>query len=168
MDAQKILFLDIDGVLTNTAYLETARYQEKCNRTSDRDLQDIDPDAVARLNQVLVQTRARLVISSSWNCVYPSLELLRDKLHQAGVIQHYDNESAFVIMGQTPTITSRERHREIAQWLEEHQGQWSKYAIVDDRFGPIGSLNKEWLVRTTVRYGLMEQHCRRLVNLLGQ
>ena len=57
---KKIIFLDIDGVLNSETYDK--------NRTAGA----IDPECAKRLNRIIKETNADIVISSSWK-LSPSL-----------------------------------------------------------------------------------------------
>jgi hypothetical protein len=59
----KYLFLDIDGVLNHDEWFDSVHYkrhQENWKKSM------FDPECVARVNRILEETGARLVVSSSW------------------------------------------------------------------------------------------------------
>ena len=117
----KYLFLDIDGVLNHEkwyrdkvqAYKGTYQYWwESC----------FDPECVQRLNQILDQTGARLVVSSSWRSD-PQLKTYFDWF---GITTDFDV---------TPRVITKDndwvdRGVEIEEFLKEHLCE--QYVILDD------------------------------------
>ena len=59
----KYLFLDIDGVLNHDEWFESDAYRK--NQTNWK-VSMFDPKCVERVNTILQQTGAQLVVSSSW------------------------------------------------------------------------------------------------------
>lgn len=58
---QKVIFLDIDGVL-NTKYWDNMKVRDQYGHT-------FDPNSVANLARIIDKTGAEIVISSSWKCL---------------------------------------------------------------------------------------------------
>lgn len=105
----KVLFLDIDGVLNNNHTLE--RFEGALG---------IDPAMVKSLKFILYQTKAKVVLSSTWR-LYPSA-----KAEVERVLAPYE------VIDVTPDnngLTSR--GTEIQQWLDAHP-EVERYAILDD------------------------------------
>lgn len=59
----KYLFLDIDGVLNHDEWFESPGYR---NNQANWKVSMFDPECVKRVNKILQETRAELVVSSSW------------------------------------------------------------------------------------------------------
>lgn len=59
----KYLFLDIDGVLNHDDWFESDSYK---NHQSNWKVSMFDPKCVERVNRILEETNAKLVVSSSW------------------------------------------------------------------------------------------------------
>ena len=77
-----ILFLDCDGVLNTVLQTRTA--------------QDLDPDRLARLRQIIEAVPGTcIVLSTSWRAHPHMLALLRQRLTEAGI-------SPALIIGKTP------------------------------------------------------------------
>lgn len=67
--------------------------------------------------------------------------------------------------GQRLYVGARERGHEIQAWLDAHPER-ERFAIVDDS-DDMAHL-KAWLVRTDHEHGLLDEHCERLVAMLGK
>ena len=59
----KYLFLDIDGVLNHDEWFESPEYR---NNQANWKVSMFDPKCVERVNKILKETWAELVVSSSW------------------------------------------------------------------------------------------------------
>ena len=117
----KYLFLDIDGVLNHEEWYVNREpiykgifqyWWENC----------FDPDCVKRLNQILDETGARLVVSSSWR-FDPDLKTYFDWF---GITTDFDI---------TPRVVTEDndwvdRGIEIEEFLKEHPCE--EYVILDD------------------------------------
>lgn len=99
-----ILFLDIDGVL------------------APWDADGLDPACVARLDELLSRTGARLVLTSSWREHTP-LEQIERELHRAG-LRH-------PLRHATPILPSAHRVDEIHAWLDAHPDV-ERFVALDD------------------------------------
>jgi HAD domain in Swiss Army Knife RNA repair proteins len=150
----KILFLDFDGVLNSGAFIDVRGYAPGT----------LDQAAVARLNDVLARTGARVVVSSTWRLGY-SIEQLRDILGRHG----FEGE----VIGVTPRLGPESgfsfqrtpRGREVQAWLDAQAEPPEAIAIVDDD-EDMAHLDGR-LVRTDFETGLLDEHVERLVALLG-
>jgi hypothetical protein len=100
--SDKIIFLDIDGVLNSS--------QEQSQNPNF-----IDPVKLERLQRIISATGAKIVISSNWRVamseVYRVLESIRDS-----------------IIGKTSYGTARAE--EITDWIAEHN--ITKFVVLDD------------------------------------
>jgi hypothetical protein len=102
----KVIFLDIDGVLN-------------CDKTPNprKFPYIIDKKLLVRLNSLLENTKAKVVLSSSWRC--DPVGLLAAK--------HYDVPFIDVC----PDKPNSPRGKEMLQWLANHP-RVTRYAIIDD------------------------------------
>jgi FMN phosphatase YigB (HAD superfamily) len=118
----KIIFLDIDGVLNH--YETKTRFQGFIG---------VDPSRVKLLNEILKKTGAKLVFSSTWRC-FPE---------RANVLAHFREqgfEAEFI--GETARrFSSSRRSDEIKRWLQDHEGEYSKYVVLDDNVDAKEGLN---------------------------
>ena len=107
--AMKVLFLDIDGVLT------TSRSRRKAIDHCDR-------NCVLELLHIVGQTGCKIVVSSSWRIF--GEQHVKDALQANGA-------PVFAIIGFTPDLHGEERGDEIQAWLDSNPDV-EKFAIVDD------------------------------------
>lgn len=68
---KKIIFLDLDGVLNHESFFRSSEYNLNKELLQNdpaalNHQQDIDPKAVVRLNKLLDDTGAEVVVSSTW------------------------------------------------------------------------------------------------------
>ena len=127
----KIIFLDIDGVLNNTALGIKSRDTWRLFNDIDTVGGELSSINIKNLNDITDQTKADIVISSSWRILYDIHEL-RDILHTAGVTGN--------IIDFTQNLPGRgiRRGNEIQCYIEDHYpwkkgiGYDVKYAIFDD------------------------------------
>lgn len=132
----KVLFLDIDGVLNSNKSIDLAIY--------------LEPGRIKLLNNIIEQTKCEVVISSTWRLENGPLQLEK-LLTQAGY--------KWYILGYTPTIPDRERGTEIKVWLARHPTQ--KFVILDDN-DDMGNLFP-YLVKTTSDEGLTEAKAQEVI-----
>ncbi len=156
---QKIIFLDIDGVLNShrswMAYNHlTFDEIEKINK------HELDPVAVGNLHRIITETGSRVVISSAWRITL-DLEALRD------IFEYYGWEREWVI-----DVTPRDEHRahrgtEIEMWMMANVESFTnfKYAIIDDDSDML-DWQKKRHVHTQYADGLLFKHYEQLQELL--
>lgn len=152
----KVIFLDIDGVLNSHNYLTRPDLQP------DSIFQNIDPQKIQLLGEIVKATGAKLVLSSSW----------RNSLTAA--LQPADYEGRCLIgalalhglalFDKTPFL-EEERGAEIQQWLAGH-GDTDRFAILDDDHFDWGGLEPYW-VKTSYYTGLTGEHAAAAIDLLN-
>lgn len=126
----KYLFLDIDGVLNHQDWYHKIRFSKKYP------YRDFDPDCVNRVNRILNETGAKLVISSSWRLdskLYATFE-------KVGLPTNFEK---------TPWVSDVIRGVEI-QFFLDNEGytlNGCTYAIIDDDDDML-PLQKEHFFRT--------------------
>lgn len=170
-----VIFLDIDGVLNSNDWYTN---RKKNNLTEQYPLTEFDPKAVERLNRIILETGAKIVVSSSWRAGR-SVNELQDLLTSVGVIGE--------VVGKTNRLThdtyNIPRGCEIDQWLKL-QGlfqriNWSKeeqqknidkakvknYIILDDDSDMLYS-QKEHFVHTDNLYGLTDEDVDNSISIL--
>lgn len=147
----KVLFLDIDGVLnSDTFYLN----RPKEIKHLPYPLSEFDPACITRLNRILDETKARLVISSSWR----HGTFLDRILSKAGI--------ATEMWDITPYGMGKPRGYEIRQFLKEHP-DIENYVILDDVDNMLPE-QQPHLVLTKYYYGLTDEDAEKAINILNQ
>jgi HAD domain in Swiss Army Knife RNA repair proteins len=159
----RVIFLDVDGVLNSEAFLRVLddRHRQlghheacECFRLERK----IDRDAVARLNRLVSETGAKIVISSSWRKLLDPPELQR-VLVEHGLVAE--------IIGETPDgdndpemrdafghIDRIFRGHEIDFWLRKHP-EVDRFVILDDCSDM--EMHKNRLVQTDCEVGLIDE-----------
>jgi hypothetical protein len=166
MPADKILFLDIDGVLNGHHKHPKSPYTK------------IIPTCVGRLNEVLLATHASIVVSSAWRYLmirprkgksrkaFMTVNGFRAMLHTHGLRVF---ATGVDLIGHTCSDEEiPERGGQILAWLEANPGV-KRWAVVDD--DPMEmELGRYWrrLVRTDGKKGMQGHDVERLIHLLGR
>jgi hypothetical protein len=132
----KLIFLDIDGVLNHQLFYEKYYKDGKNNTGVEHPLDDLDPSRIEFLNQLIADTDAKVVISSTWRR-YHTVEQLQGYLEARG----FKGE----IIGLTPVLNigghspgkdsytpSIPRGVEIYCYLKDNQEENRSYIILDD------------------------------------
>lgn len=150
----KIVFLDFDGVLNRLTDFAFSAHKSVFH-----------PEAITRLNDILRQSQAKVVISSSWR-VHHSLDELRRLLEEIG----FQGE----ILGCTPIFSHQHaqgltdigmiRCREIQAWIDAFPHPLTSFVVLDD-------LELELLaayhVKTDMEEGLCDHHVGQALAILG-
>ncbi|HUV84906.1 MAG TPA: HAD domain-containing protein [Methanosarcinales archaeon] len=124
----KLLFLDIDGVLNHVHSYD-----------------QLDHDCVVRLYDIIIQTGAKIVISSSWRW-HKTIDVFKDYFrNEINVQRSHDYQDGVIdtIVNSMIGLTidgidlNMSRGDEIQHWLDNNSFD-GKYAILDDIPGIIG------------------------------
>jgi hypothetical protein len=134
----KIVFLDIDGVICFGDDI-------------------IEPEKIKLLNQLIAETGAYIVISSSLRKIYTRTELC-DLLNQAGF--------QGTILGVTPNLNSR-RGLEIKEWLKTKRYKILSFVILDDN-SDFEAVGLDRLVQTNSFQGLQCSHIKQAKKILDK
>lgn len=124
----KIIFLDFDGVLNSQLWYVRTK--------GSREIDDLDKEAIGFLNNLIEDTGAKVVVSSTWR-LGRTVEELQEILNRNG----FKGE----VIGKTISMNNGEdgdcilRGNEILQWIKSHPaevgvGYWDykNYVIFDD------------------------------------
>lgn len=152
----KIIFLDIDGVLNSVAF-DRERTNEQGN---------IDETRLPLLKQILDETGAFIVLSSSWRKHWDQEPNLCDNL---GVeINSIFAKYNIAIYDKTPQLQSNDRAEEIRLWLSQNE-MVKNFVILDDIAFGWGTDLQDHLVKTNCRIGrgLEEQHVQKAISVLN-
>ena len=145
----KIVFLDIDGVLL--PFEQTHNERVCCELLPDTNgCPGFDLNCVAELNRICSQSRACVVVSSSWRQHIPCLETMRLVLRHQGILAH--------VAGLTPIAEGEwdrhDRGDEISHFLNDFSAD--SIVIIDDLDMGFEGFEDVW-VRPRSQIGL--QHC---------
>ena len=138
----KLLFLDIDGVMTNDDRV-----------INDRHVYSFSKSCVEVLNQILRTHDLKIILTSSWRTVYDA-EMINQMFTENGVIQ--------TPAGQTPSISTLRRGLEIKKYLEKRTP--THFVILDDM--EITGFPKNY-VRINPATGLTTEHIPMINKILG-
>ncbi len=123
----KYLFLDIDGVLNHQEWYERT-WEKRKKQEVKYPYCEFDPLCVERVNRILNETGAKLVISSSWrNDPY-----LSDTFKEVGLPTEFDKTMNYY---QASVMGLETRGQEINYYLTKGTGCMNKnvrYVIIDD------------------------------------
>ena len=144
----KVLFLDVDGVLNNGGWAFTMHQQGV--RVYRDDL--LYEPSLEQLRRVVQATGALIVVSSAWR------QIPTCYLHLQEWLAKYDME----VYDKTPYVGG-DRGDDISAWFNRHPGNW-QYAILDDD-DDMGD-HIDHLVRTDFDLGLTEREADRCIELL--
>lgn len=182
--ADRILFLDFDGVLNSANYFARVGMQD--TGFSDAELlHHLDPDAVARLERIIVATGAKVVLSTSWRSFISTDEAKRLLAAKGAPSVEFVGETPKRYREAFDLDVSRSnlepRGAEICEWLTQNWAsdsyardaawaikgftrRWLDFAILDDAH--CGSLLFPRQVLTDFATGLLDEHVDHAIGLL--
>jgi len=146
----KIIFLDIDGVLCSLR--SAMAFGGRPVVDSSSSWSKFDPVAVGLLKSAIVETGASVVLCSNWrhDANMPTLEYVLGINIMDVTRDHEDGDT---------------RGDQIKDWLANHP-EVERYAILDDK-EDYYSGQMDHLCRTSTRNGFLLGHYEELVDLLG-
>lgn len=159
----KIIFLDIDGVLNN---IETK-------------FRALVPECIAALNRITDNTRAQIVISSTWRYIF-GVEETANRLRTAGCTgliidgtpsprasrQKYSNTIIPAAFEDGPMIVPAIGRVEAIQLWLAHHPEVTNYIAIDDDYD-IEKLGNEHALFTDPTTGLTEVEADKAIALLN-
>lgn len=150
----KIIFLDIDGVLNSN------KYYEECDKLEKDPILttglDIDEKCVENLKKIIKATNAKIVVSSSWRTI-----------RKFELFKKYMEKQELPIYDVTPSLDGR--GDEIRAWLEKNKEQVQDFILIDDDVFPDFNELIEKLIKTSFyKEGLEEKHVRQAIEMLGR
>jgi len=149
---QKIIFLDVDGVLNIIS--DSYRTMAWTNYGNDA----VEPHLMKRLEYLLEKVPdANIVISSAWSEIQLTdvLEKLRFKFMNK-------------IIGRTPRRL-RYRGQQINSWLLNNN--WSKYVVLEDEISDVcgdkcSLIPKEFVIQVDMKEGLSNKNIEKAIQIL--
>jgi hypothetical protein len=142
---QRIIFLDIDGVLNSEEYYRN-------NRNSGKDFSRFDPSSVALIKALVEEFSLKIVISSTWR--YGAIDRLMHELKRNKLLNYLYHDWF------TPVIHPAHRGTEIKLWLDLHP-KFVDYVIIDDD-NNILEEQKNNYVKTSLHLGMNNEHYNRV------
>lgn len=160
----KILFLDIDGVL-NCVYPTPSDDHEWVDLDEWR--YGLNPQLVARLRFIIANTNCKIVISSSWRHHTNYAPYQPDRNWRDVLAEMLGRTSDELYAGYTPIdFKGGRRGVEINQWLSEHQV--NAYCVVDDEtIDIVGYVDDRFIVKTDMKVGMTPDDAKKIVSILG-
>jgi len=159
----KVIFLDVDGVLNSEKY-HVALHQRILNKELSEDdlkfdhtLLAVDPQAVKLLNRITTETRAKIILSSTWRSGKNLVEL-RDLFNLWGITG--------ACIGRTQDYRGRKRGYEIEEVLEHLSDRIDKWCIIDDDDDMLDN-QQDHFFRTNWEVGLTEELTNKIINYLN-
>jgi len=140
---QPVLFLDFDGVIADASQAPP--------------LERLRPACVLRLDRLVRDLGARVVVSSTWRTSTPP-EVLRGYLAHHGYTGEVDSV--------TPVLKGWTRGEEIRVWLSAHNAWSAPFVILDDWPLPEFTGLHDRLVSTEYDAGLTDADCERAVQMI--
>lgn len=142
---EKIIFLDIDGVLNSQIYFKTGalKYRNKKEESEESmfkfNCRYFDIRNIELLNDIIEKTNAKIVYSSSWRKNH-SVEELNRMMKTKGFKYEAISSTPVLSFEKQEGIENRSVPRgcEIKSWLESYRNKYNckmedlKYVILDD------------------------------------
>lgn len=165
--ANRIIFLDIDGVLNSNQYFKSKFYKDSTADLSDAQVMMtemhhmIDPDGVLLINRLVDESKAQVVLSSTWRGKFSPVEMTK-LLKGRG--------ATFTIIASTPKLFGKisariPRGNEIKAYLKSLPKQPEAFVILDDLSDMLEL--KTNLIMTSDKTGITELDVQRALNMLG-
>ncbi len=154
----RVVFLDIDGVLSGFAHYKRMRKTGMPRTAYLGWAQMIDERAVVRLNRIVSETGAIVVVSSSWRKSHP-LSRLRRMLRDRGFVGR--------VVDVTPEHDHESRGLECVSWLSASTLPVESYVALDDEAYDFAPMRHRLVVTQTKRSdGLRDEHVTAAIRLL--
>ena len=147
---QKIMFLDVDGVLNSEVYYKSTSH-------SENDWSRFDPISVERIKKLVEEFSLQIVISSTWR--YGAVDRLMHELKNSKLIEYLYHDWF------TPVIHPAHRGMEIKLWLDLHP-EVKDYIIIDDDENMLEEQMSRF-VKTGLHEGMTEEHFNRVRAILS-
>lgn len=149
---ERFIFADIDGVLNsmNTRFVPSCGYG---SATWD----GIDYHCIHRLNKIVEETGAKLILSSSWKH-YKPLEYCEKHLQKYGL--------NYPIKERTVNLPSHNHGKEILHWINKNTWRIKSFVVFDDLTKVYGWGFDDRIVLTSDEVGLTSENAKRAIEIL--
>lgn len=157
----KYIFLDIDGVLNSNFFFIERSQSDRWKEAYEKYPQEIahgvcsiDEKAVTRLNKIIKETGAKIVVSSTWR----HDPYLQEIFNVVGI--------ETPILDVTPSLKSRVRGEEIQAWLDKISEPY-KYVILDDDTDMLPKQFPYFIQTDCLKWGLDDNDVELAIKLLN-
>lgn len=154
----KIIFLDIDGVLNSNQYW--ASIQDRKKTMPEMEFQ-LDPKCLRNLKKIVDETHSKIVVTSTWKRIKDHIDKFKNHISQYGLY----------VYDLAPCHPDGAIHRgdEIRQYLEEHKGEVDKFILLDDdEFPDFNELKEHWVKTSFYKGGLGKEQVEESIQRLGR
>lgn len=154
----KVIFLDIDGVLVT--------YKEIHSRSRDivNGMHIFNKACVDRLNKLVEDSGAELVLSSSWRVF--GLEAFNEHASNQGILKlPIDITPSLDSKTESGIYIAKQRGHEIKAWLDKYPDV-THYAILDDNTDMDTVRDNFVFVKDGMSTGLQDHHVEKVLKLL--
>lgn len=155
----KIVFLDIDGVLNSDDWYKSGEAKKAYEKTKIVSDYHFDPNAWKWVEKLLIETGAKIVLSSSWRNFTLEATLKDFTGNNFEVLNKY-------IVGITPRSALRRRGNEIKTFIETTDIKIDKYVIIDDDTD-FNTDQLPYFVRTDWFHGITEENYNKAKKILN-
>lgn len=163
---KKVLFLDIDGILSNKEYYlsDYFQYRKKYSKA-----EEIDDRTLPLLREIVKQTHCKIVLSSSWRYLFFEKKFW----HRIKPVVKEFKKYGIVIKDRTGFENGKQgiyfgRGLQIKKWLDRHS-EVKHFAILDDDSYDLKMFGDK-LVKTNwcgEKSGLQQEHVNKCIELLN-
>jgi len=159
----KTLFLDFDGILNSSDFLvEKNLKEEPFMETIDWWGRMVNPENVKCLNKIIIETGAKVVISSTWRRGVSNENLLKILLKK-GLTPKTE------IIGRTTTSNDEKtRGERISEWVTLHSEEIESFVVLDDEGGEWMDPIRDRLVQANPAVGLTIEDAEKAIEMLGE
>lgn len=161
----KILFLDVDGVLNSQAWFDALPQSASGLVVLDKLIDRIDPEAVARVNQITDATDAQIILSTNW--IYEGNAGLADTkttLRQAGLKAPFWGATGCTVRKMSLHSRAGEIGMTLWRMQEEAHSPVTGFVILEDEH-PLKGFEL-WTIHTTWEHGLLDEHVEKAIAIL--
>ena len=155
----KIVFLDIDGVLNSDDWYKSGEAKKAYEKTKIVSDYHFDPSAWSLVEKLLIETGAKIVLSSSWRNFTLESTLKDFTGTKFEVLNKY-------IVGITPRSRLRNRGKEIETFIKNTDIKIDKYVIIDDDTD-FNTEQLPYFVRTDWFQGITEENYNKAKKILN-
>lgn len=155
----KIVFLDIDGVLNSDDWYKSGEAKKAYEKTKIVSDYHFDPKAWKLVEKLLIETSAKIVLTSSWRNFTLEATLKDFTGTNFEVLNKY-------IVGITPRSRLRHRGKEIETFIKNTDIKIDGYVIIDDDTD-FNTEQLPYFVRTDWFHGITEENYNKAKKILN-